>query len=314
MENTLALAAERTKAEKVAVCDGSMPLDREDRIELLAVLASDADPEISERANATLAGQPLQNFLAALVRTTTAPQLFCYCAKHLGDKPGIADALAKNGSCPAEMVGACADYLTSEGIQALLDDLDRFTSDQKLIAIVSASPAASASQRELLGEMAKGALSTEEIAALVEAEPDPVQRETMLQKLSRMTVVQRLTTALKGGRGERMFLIRDPNKLVQRCVLQSPRLTDTEVEGFAAMSNVSADVLRGISMTRVFMKNYGVVKNLCNNPKTPLDISLHLFQRLNVTDLTKLTTNKNVPETLRSSAQKLQRKRRAGAD
>jgi hypothetical protein len=127
-----------------------------------------------------------------------------------------------------------------------------------------------------------------------------------------MTVVERLTLALKGGRTERTLLIRDPNKLVQKCVLQSPRLTDSEVEGFACMTNLSAEILRAISMNRQFMKSYAIVKNLVNNPKTPLDTSLHLFPRLTATDLVKLTTNKNVPETLRTSAVKLHRKRKMG--
>ena len=61
------------------------------------------------------------------------------------------------------------------------------------------------------------------------------------------------------------------------------------------------------------MKNYTIVKNLVNNPKTPLDVSLHLFPRLTAPDLLKLTMNKNVPDTLRSTAVKLQRKRKAGS-
>jgi hypothetical protein len=109
-----------------------------------------------------------------------------------------------------------------------------------------------------------------------------------------------------------MVLIRDPNKLVQRCVLQSPRLTDTEVELFAAMTNVSQEVLRTISLARVFMKNYTIVRNLMTNPKTPLDITLHLLPRLTATDLHKLTTNKNIADTLRSMALKLHRKRKMG--
>ncbi len=44
-----------------------------------------------------------------------------------------------------------------------------------------------------------------------------------------MNVVERIQLALKGGREERMLLIRDPNKIVQRGVMQSPRLTDLEV-------------------------------------------------------------------------------------
>ncbi|HXU47896.1 MAG TPA: hypothetical protein VN727_02525, partial [Candidatus Binatia bacterium] len=53
-------------------------------------------------------------------------------------------------------------------------------------------------------------------------------------------------------------------------------------------------------------------KNLVFNSKTPLDVSMNLMKRLNATDLMKLTTNKNVPETLRSSAVKLHRKRKMG--
>jgi hypothetical protein len=48
---------------------------------------------------------------------------------------------------------------------------------------------------------------------------------------------------------------------------------------------------------------------LINNPKTPLDVTLHMLPMLNAVDLKRLTTNKNVPETLRTTALKLQRTR-----
>jgi len=41
-----------------------------------------------------------------------------------------------------------------------------------------------------------------------------------------MTVAQRVQFAMKGGSEARRTLIRDNNKVVQRAVLQSPRLTD----------------------------------------------------------------------------------------
>jgi hypothetical protein len=78
------------------------------------------------------------------------------------------------------------------------------------------------------------------------------------------------------------------------------------------MSSLPTETLRAISLTRLFMKNYSVVRNLSNNPKTPLDVSLHLLPRLTAADLVKLGANKNVPETLRSSAVKLHRKRKLG--
>ncbi len=278
---------------------------------MLAVLASDADPAIADRAQNALLTQPLESFLAASARADADVRFYTYCADNLAEKPGVADALAKSTACPTAHVARVANHLTAAGIQSLLDKLERFSSDPQLIIAVGACAAANPEQRELLADMQKGAVESTEIAeAAAEAEPDPVQRQTLMQKVTHMNVVQRLTLALKGGRTERMLLIKDPNKLVQRCVLQSPRLTDTEVEAFASMSNLTGEILRAIALTRAFMKNYSVVRNLVNNPKTPLDVSLHLFPRLTATDLLKLTANKNVPETLRSTAMKLHRKRK----
>ncbi|MBZ5695213.1 MAG: hypothetical protein LAN36_07615 [Acidobacteriia bacterium] len=280
---------------------------------MLAVLASDADAAIAERAQNALLTQPVEHFLAAVARADADPRLFTYCANELSGKHGVADALAKNEACPTALIARVAQYLTSAGIQALLDNLERFIADPQLVMAVAGSPAATVEQRDLLGEMRKGAVSMNEIEeAAAEIEPDPVKRETLMQKVTHMNVVQRLTLALKGGRSERMLLIHDSNKLVQRCVLQSPRLTDSEVEAFASMTNLTGEILRAISLTRIFMKNYTIVKNLVNNPKTPLDVSLHLFPRLTATDLVKLTLNKNIPETLRSTALKLHRKRKIG--
>ena len=145
--------------------------------------------------------------------------------------------------------------------------------------------------------------------AAAEVVPDVKKRTTLLQRMATMSIVQRIQLAVKGGREERMLLIRDPNKIVQRGVLQSPRLTDLEVENFAAMTNVSQEVLRIISKNRNFMKNYVVTKNLTKNPKSPLDVSMHLLPHLTPTDLKHLCANKNIPETLRSTALKLMRQR-----
>ncbi|MGB9067407.1 MAG: hypothetical protein WCC21_02455 [Candidatus Acidiferrales bacterium] len=280
---------------------------------MLAVLSADPEPEIADRAQNALLTQTVESFLAAAARPEADPRFFTYLTDNLADKPGVADALAKNTSCPTAHVARIANHLTPIGIQSLLDNLERFASDPQLVLAVAGAPGASLEQRELLANMEKKATESAELAeAAAEAEPDVVKRQTLVQRLAHMNVVQRLTLALKGGRTERMTLIRDPNKLVQRCVLQSPRLTDTEVEAFASMTNLTGEILRAISMSRVFMKNYSVVRNLTNNPKTPLDVSLHLFPRLTATDLVKLTSNKNVPETLRSSAMKLHRKRKMG--
>ncbi|MGA8035269.1 MAG: hypothetical protein WA823_20195 [Candidatus Acidiferrales bacterium] len=293
------------------VCAEDSGLSPADRAEFLAVLAADSDDEIADPANALLLDQPVSAFIAALSRPDADRRLFDYCADALGDMPGIADALAKNSASPVEVLTPLAPLLSSNGIQSLLDNLDRLSSDPDLGLALTEAPAATPEQQELLGEIkADVPLPTKDLAeAAAEAEPDVKKRQTLLQKISGMNVVQRIQRAVKGGREERLLLIRDPNKIVQRAVLQSPRLTDLEVESFAAMANVSQEVLRIIASNRVFMKSYVVAKNLTKNPKTPLDVSLHLLPRLTPIDLKFLTGNKNIPETLRTTAMKLQRSR-----
>ncbi len=193
----------------MAICAEGAPLGPEDRVELLAVLASDSDSNIAERAQSALLSRPTEHFLAACARPDADPRLFAYCADNLPDKKGIADALARNGNCPTANVVRIASHLTSAGIQALLDNLERFISDPQLVLAVSASAATNTEQRALLEEMQKGALAIHEIeeAAAAEIEPDPIKRQTLFQRVAHMNVVQRLTLALKGGRSERMLLI-----------------------------------------------------------------------------------------------------------
>ena len=283
----------------------------EHRAELLTLLTADPDPAIAERAQSVILTQPLEPFLVALASPAADPRLFSYCADNLSQKPGIADALAKNPFCPAGVVAHVASRLSAAGVQALLDNLERLSSETRLVVALTHCKAATPEQQDLLAEIQKteGLAEAEIEEAAAEVEPDVKKRVTLLQRLAHMNVVERIQLALKGGREERMLLIRDPNKIVQRGVMQSPRLTDLEIENFAAMTNVSTEVLRIIAASRVYMKSYTVVKNLVKNPKTPLDVSLHLLQRLNGFDLKLLVSNKNIPETLRSTAAKMHRQR-----
>jgi hypothetical protein len=255
--------------------------------------------------------QSLESLQVALARPDADLKLFEYCADNMGGRPEVADRMAANAACPAEFVTRVSADLTSVGIQALLDNLDRLSSYPALGIALAYSEAATAEQKELLAEIETNAFLEEKVIeeAAAEVEPDVKKRTTLLQRMATMNIVQRIQLAVKGGREERMLLIRDPNKIVQRGVLQSPRLTDLEIENFAAMTNVSQEVLRIISKNRNFMKSYVVVKNLTKNPKSPLDVSLHLLPHLTPTDLKHLCANKNVPETLRSSAAKLHRQR-----
>lgn len=299
-----------TRERKLAVCSGGASLPPGERAELLTLLAKDLDPLIAERAASVLLTQPLEGFLAALAREDVHTELLHYCARNLADKPGIADALAKRAGCPSELLVAVARHFSASTMQSILEDLGRLADDPSLVEALAEGKAATLDQRQLLQELQQGTPDVQALAeVLANAEPDAAKRETLLQRLSRMRVVERVKLALTGNREERIVLIRDNSKVVQRAVITSPKLTDAEVESFATMTNISEEALRILSKNRKFIKNYLVVRNLLNNPKVPLDVTLHLLPRLNPLDLKNLTMNKNIPETLRATAQKLRRQR-----
>jgi hypothetical protein len=271
----------------------------------------DPDELIRERAAGVLLTQPLPNVLAALARTDAAPEMLAFCASEFSRRPGVADALSRNLSCPIEVLRPVIRYFSVSAVQELFEDLNRLSTSPALVAALLASSVLTADQRSQLLELQRQGLEAAEAFAdaAEAAEPDRAKRETLLQKLSRLRVVERVQLAIKGSRDERMLLIRDPCRVVQRAVLQSPQLSDREVETFAGMTSLSEEALRLIATNRKYRKNYTIVRTLMFNPKTPLEITLHLLPNTTATDLKLLTGSKNIPDTLRTAATRLQRQR-----
>jgi hypothetical protein len=300
-----------TREDKLAVCTGGVKLPPPDLAEILTVLALDFDELISTRAQESILALPIENFVEALNRQQALEPLFEFAAKNLAAKPGIADALIKNKNCSAEHLVPLVQHLSALGVQSLMDELERVSDSRELAEALEKSSSITLEQKSQLNELLSDAMPDMEALteALADAEPDNERRKTLLQQISTMTVSQRVKFAMKGGSEARRTLIRDTNKVVQRAVLQSPRLTDQEVEAFASMTNLTDEILRMIGKNRNFRKNYNVVRNLLNNGKAPLDVSLNLLPMINPQDLKKLGMNKNIPETLRATAVKLMRQR-----
>jgi hypothetical protein len=135
------------------------------------------------------------------------------------------------------------------------------------------------------------------------------QRGSALQKIAKLDTKGRILLAIKGTKEERSLLIRDGTKIVALAVLESPKVTDSEVERFASQKNVLEAVLREISMKRRFVKQYPIIRNLVFNPRTPIDVSLGLLKNLLVQDLRNLSGNKEVTDTLRKLATKMFRQK-----
>ena len=166
------------------------------------------------------------------------------------------------------------------------------------------------------GVQPSGVAASDDDALLVPVPADepelPEEADERHRALSTLSVTDRMKLAMRGTREQRGALIHDSNRLVAAAVLSSPKLTDSEVEGFARMANVSEEVLRIIGTNRNWIKNYSVFSALVRNPKTPPALSLRFVQRLVEKDLKMVTIDRNVPETLRLAARKLLTKSKHG--
>ncbi|HYH01223.1 MAG TPA: hypothetical protein VD837_19005 [Terriglobales bacterium] len=159
------------------------------------------------------------------------------------------------------------------------------------------------------GSLKPNASAPAAVSATVAAAKPERERQSPVQKIAKLTVGERVQLAMKGNKDERFILVRDGVRVVCNAVLESPKLTDSEVETFAAMKNVQESVLRGIAAKRKFMKNYSVMRILTANPRCPIDVSVPLLGHLLTQDLKHLSSNKNVPETVRKISYKLFRDR-----
>jgi len=135
-------------------------------------------------------------------------------------------------------------------------------------------------------------------------EAGEVRRMATIQRLSLMTVSEKIKAAMRGSREERNILIRDPNKLVSLSVLSSPKVNEREIESYAKMANVSEDVLRVIGTTRAWTKSYAIVRSLAFNPKSPIAVSMTLVSRLVEKDVRMLSLDRNIAEPVKLLARK----------
>ena len=130
-------------------------------------------------------------------------------------------------------------------------------------------------------------------------------------RLTALTVAQRIRVAYRGNREERLFLVRDTNRLVSTAVLTSPKTNEADAEAIANMKSVSEDVLRSIAHRREWMKKYTLMSAIVRNPRSPIDVTLPLILRLAPRDQTTLSTDRNVPEAVRVTAKRIVQRRRA---
>jgi len=140
----------------------------------------------------------------------------------------------------------------------------------------------------------------------------PSERVSMINRIMKMGVKDRVKLGMKGDREARNVLIRDPNRLVSTAVVTNPRITEQEIETIASMRSISEDILRTIASNRQWSRSYSVMHSLAKNPRTPIGNVMTIMTRLQLRDLVALTKNRNVSDAVRRNAIRLYSARTGG--
>ena len=325
---------------RLMAAQGALPLKPADLVELLHLLSSDADAEVKEAATAALAAFPKEEVLAIAQDRGTIPPVLAWIVTHRSERE-IRESVLQNTSTADEDITRLAPSLFTELAELVVINQVRLLRCTPLLQAIESNPSLSNDQKRRLRELresfkigvaGEAFVAPPPPAAAPEPPPEPApeyleppppgsdgeavarylteeeqkqeDKVSAVQRIYRLNTAEKVITALKGNREERAVLVRDPNRIVATAVLGSPRLTDSEIEAFSAMKNLSDEILRQIGTNKEWNKKYGVISNLVRNPRTPIAVSIGMVPRLNPRDLKAISVDKNVPEVIRKQAQR----------
>lgn len=327
---------------RLIAAQGALPLKPEDLVELLHLLLSDREQDIRSAATASLAARTSEELLPLFKERSTPAAVLAWGLAQRTERE-LREACLQNVSTPDQVIEEVAPALPEQLAELVVINQVRLLRRTTLLEAIESNPDLNNDQRRRLRELRETFKVGEQPqetqapqpappeAAAAEADlepPSPIEegvpmsedealvrylaederrqpeRVSVVQRLYRLDTAEKVITALKGNREERAVLIRDPNRIVATAVLGSPRITDSEIESFAAMKSVSDQILRQIGTHREWTKRYNVVSSLVRNPRTPVGIALTMVSRLNPRDMRAVAVDRNVPEVIRKHAQR----------
>jgi hypothetical protein len=232
---------------------------------------------------------------------------------------GIVRALVANATTRPATLDNVTDFCIRSGL--FLPDVPAFQAARKRVlgAAADQTDAARAAIEEANAEEALeriGAADHSDETDGVPPEDEELDAEgknkrlTISQQIQKLSIAKKIEWANKKGNKEvRTMLLRDPNKLVQLAVIQSPRITEGELAKVAQSRTAPNEVLQHIYNNRMLVKNYSIKVNLVNNPKVPVAVAMRFLSLLRQSELKSVSKNRNVSRALQSQAQKLLEKK-----
>lgn len=326
---------------RLFAAQGLLPVGRDELIRLLVFLVADGDAEIAGAARATLDTFSVDNFMAVLqmedvdpvdidllTRAVKSEAVWQAIVRHpkVADEtlrwlarvapPKTQDSIITN----QRRILACLEILTDlrenpQVTQEVMRRAREFEEEFLEKALTWATAGEAAPQVE-------AGTSIEEALAALKAigvqltgpefgrEVPPTDEDDAKHgvsgdayvRIALMNTHERVIAALIGTREERLILARDRSQLIVRAVMSSPKMNEADIEHIAGMRSVNEECLRIIGMKGRWLRRYGVVHNLAFNPRTPVNLAMHMLARLSVRDLGLLGRDRNVSSVIRRMA------------
>ncbi len=318
---------------------GALPLEPVELATVLFALLHDPDAEVKTRAAESLEQLP-EHVAFPVLEGPAHPALLSHLAQAHRESESHCERIALNSAADDSTIAFLATLPLRRVIDIVSNNQDRLVRSDEIVEALGANPltgravieriltflgvdqdededdlenvddissdAAEAAVLALLGD------DMADVARYLASEEDLDDEEVsknLFTAIQKMTVMQKIKLSRVGGKEARSLLIRDRNKIVSSSVMQSPKITDTEVVMIAKSRNVSDEILRMIARNREWTKNYQIRSALATNPKTPQPEAIKFLNYLQDRELRSIMKSKDVPSAIAAHARRILEKK-----
>jgi hypothetical protein len=326
------LSGESPELELLAA-QGILPLAPEELIPIQVRLAASPDPLIADYARTSLTAIEARLAVSYLASDASTDVLRWFLLQHPDSV--LVETVLRRRDVPRELLAEAAPQLSPDLQEVLLLRQDAIVDAPAILDALETNPRLSLYARrriveyrahllprdlemaepeeQIAPEVEPGELDHEDLAEIERVRALPVQGEVdertglSESQIRSLPVPVRIKLCRGASRTLRSILIKDSNRLVALAVMGNAAFSEDEVEQVAANRSIDDEVLAFIARRREWISRYGVCRALVQNPRTPVGISVRLVSRISVKDLKLLRKDRNVPEPVRSTAERLYR-------
>jgi hypothetical protein len=315
---------------QLLAADGVLPLPPEELIPIQVELAQGQDPEVAQRAKASLRVVDVR-LAGPYLERVAGEEVLAWFAEE-ASHPVLIEAIIRRRDTPRPLLARLGRRLPPDLQEILLLRQDAIVEHPAILEALEENPEASTYSLRRIAEYREHLLprerthvvraplvfeemDEEELVEAIEAarelppsgELEPERTKLTEGQIRMLPVPARLKLTRGAPRTLRSILLRDSNTQVATSVVINNALSDQEVEQIASSRSVVEEVLILVARKRDWIGKYNIMKALVWNPRTPLATALRLVPRLAVRDLRDLSRDRNIPDAVRSIAIRLYR-------